>query len=170
MAHDPVPESWRIVEVEEPLVDAGNARPDLVVEDDMGHVMPADHKLKLTLGRTASERTYKLERAKGDWRDSDQMYHYVWALSHRYPLAPKYVIYFMELEPKTNIATYEFGVSPERVEAWAAAQQRAWAQMAQGAQWSAAVHTDQFGLCEMYDWCYGAPITRDVEYTKRIRL
>jgi hypothetical protein len=171
LAHDPVPPTWQIVAVEESLgPEYGNARPDLVVRDDMGHVMPADHKLKLTLGRTASERSYKWERARGDWRDSDQMYHYVWSLAQRYPVAPKYVIYFLELEPRPAPRVEEFGVVSERVAAWVTAQRGAWGAMSAGVSWYAAVHTDQFGPCEMYDWCYGAPITRDIEYTKRIRL
>jgi hypothetical protein len=175
IAHDPVPPTWQIVAVEESLgPEYGNARPDLVVQDDMGHVMPADHKLKLTLGRTASERAYKWERARGDWRDSDQMYHYVWSLAQRYPLAPKYIIYFLELEPKTAITQDDFPVTPERVAKWYAQQQGAWALMAQGASWSAGVHTDQFGQCEMYKLCEASPdaydIIQDVEYTKRIRL
>jgi hypothetical protein len=176
LAHDPVPPTWQIVAVEESLgPEYGNARPDLVVRDDMGHVMPADHKLKLTLGRTASERSYKWERARGDWRDSDQMYHYVWSLAQRYPLAPKYIIYFLELEPRPAQRVEEFGVTLEAVRTWHANQTYAWDAMLYQqkypvAVWRAAVHTDQFGQCEMYDWCYGAPITRDIEYTKRIRL
>ena len=161
----PLPPEWQVVAVDQPLPDHGYARPDLVMRKPSGDLVVIDYKTTLTLGRTASERTRKLGYRVAEWRDSDQLYHYAWAVG-----ATHVMIVLCEVEPVLKVTMHDFWFERERIEHWARLQEAAWAAMAEHARvggpiWRAAVHTDQFGTCEYYDWCYGAEVEREGLYT-----
>lgn len=176
LSHDPLPPEWRVVAVEEPLgLEYGNARPDLVCQKPDDTLVVIDYKSTLTLGTRADERTRKLQMRLDDWRDSDQLFHYAWAVGARYETAVTHVgIVLAEVEPKPKSALHDFWVDPAQLEEWVARQRSAWVTMAlhrrePGLMWRAATHADTFGRCEYYDFCYGPDATRDVEYTTRTR-
>lgn len=144
--NDPVPATWRIVDVEKPL-NGGGARPDLVVDDGSG---PAalDYKTKRELKSIYEAKEW--ERYRVSW----QMLHYTSLLG-----AARYYICLLVLEPKFRVSLQPFDVPADVMARWRASAERVWAQMAAddagATPWMAGTHADAYGPCEYVDYCFG---------------
>jgi len=154
---DPLPENWRIVEVEWPHPEEGNLRPDLLMHTG-GELVPVDHKVKVNEDRGRDGQVGYQDMLR--YRDSWQMYHQARLckrLSGRLPTA--YYISRTVLEPRLMTTLLPFPLDEENYQRWEVSAERVWAQMAAedagvAQPWQAAVHHDNYGPCEFYDLCY----------------
>ena len=154
---DPLPESWRIVEIETPHPEEGNIRPDLLVHTG-SELVPVDHKIKINDQSSREGQIGYQDILR--YRDSWQMYHQARLckrLTTQLPTA--YFISRTVLEPRLTTTLLTFPMDEENYQRWELSAERVWRQMEkedEGVEepWQAATHHDQFGPCEFYDLCY----------------
>lgn len=154
VTNDPIPDTWRIIEVEESLgPDAGNARPDFMVRDDMGLAV-VDLKSKLTLKAEYRQKTIN------EYANGHQFLHYAHFGQIKYgePIE-RYYIGLAVLEPRWAFELVPFPVHAETLRVWFQGSSRAWAAMEEedkgdALPWMSDRHSDQFGQCPYYKACF----------------
>lgn len=158
-AIDLIPETWTVVGVEQTL--PSRARIDVAMDAD-GRLVIIDYKTKGSLSE------YYRNIAIEEWRNSWQMYHYVWEYGLGTPgnwpgvtgrTITDYYIVLVTCEPRPKCELLPFTVHPESLARWEASAWRVWEQMAkedagEALPWMAAVHRDQYGPCEYYKACF----------------
>lgn len=155
IATDPIPDSWRIVDVEKDFgPEYGNARADLVVMDDLNALAMLDYKSKLTLKAEYRAKTVQ------EYANSPQMFHYSWAGQSVYQKqVARYFIGLAVLEPRWAFDLLPFPVHPESVGVWLQSAQTIWRDMedeeaGRRVPWLSSDHSDQFGQCPYYKACF----------------
>lgn len=151
---DPIPDTWKIVDIESSLGEgAGNARPDLIVRDEMGLAI-VDYKSKLTLKAEYRHKTIQ------EYANGHQFLHYA-HFGREYYKEPidRYYIGLAVLEPRWAFELIPFPVHDETLKVWYQGASTAWAMMERedaGEQvpWLSDRHSDQFGQCPYYRMCF----------------
>lgn len=151
---DPLPDTFKIVDVELNLgPEAGNARPDLVVRDNLGLAM-VDYKTKVQLLARYEAKT------KMEYGNTHQMLHYGHFGERHYgePFG-RYYIGLVVFEPRFHTEFVPYPYNTEVLATWARTSQSAWAIMEKedkGEQvpWMSANHSDNFGQCPYYKACF----------------
>jgi len=151
---------YHIVGVELELgPEAGNARPDLVVEDKAGDLLVIDYKSRWTT-RTGAQSGYwenidRLERSV-----SHQLLHYAYFVGQKYGRPVKHVG-ICELHGTRGYTPFitPDAVSHETLAIWYESAKGMWEVMERiekegVAPWMATQHADRYGLCEMYNACF----------------
>jgi len=170
---DPLPDTWRIVAVEESLgPEAGNARPDAVVRDTMGLAI-LDYKSKLTLNAQYRQKTIN------EFANGHQFLHYghFGALKYQEPI-DRYYIGLAVFEPRWAFDLLPFPLNAETQKVWFQGASVAWAAMEKEdlglqAPWMSDRHSDQYGQCPMYKACFvhhfdAALMKQDYLLTERV--
>jgi hypothetical protein len=163
--HDPIPVTWLIKGVEQSFPDHGDARPDLIVQDNDG-LAPLDYKLKESIWTKQGEtKEAGRSRALAEYEHSWQMLHYVWGLHHKYAeRCDHYYVCLGELSPRPHYTLQRFDVTDAVLGAWErSAEQYWWLMHAIDEDTAtelfpamAAHHRNQYGECE-YKWaCFEA--------------
>lgn len=148
---DPLPATWRIVDVEREFPEHGPARPDLIVRDEFGLAV-VDYKTKVTL-----QTQYKAKTV-AEYLNHDQMHHYAWSGEEVYgEPVQRYHIALCVFTPSFNAELISQEINPETLKLWLTGRRRVWARMAEddlGTPALAANHSDNFGQCEYYAACF----------------
>jgi hypothetical protein len=156
---------WLIRDVEKPLSEHGDCRPDLVVHQGEVAFAPLDYKMKEKLWVKTGE---TIESARNrtliEYEHSWQMLHYVWAVREMYGQCDGYYICLGELSPKPHYTVQFFQVSDEVMERWERSALSYWENMdmidyspVEGPYAAmAANHRNQYGQCEYYWACFEA--------------
>ena len=147
--NDPTPNDWRVVEVEQPHSEAGNARCDVVYcRPDTGKVV-RDYKFKLAFDEKAW-----LAKTLWSYEHSDQVPHYLCMTG-----AEEFILTLYKAAPKpTLIAEHPIRWTREELKRWAAKQSYKWAMMERHKAipeeaWPSSVHETKYGPCVLADWC-----------------
>ncbi len=154
IAHDPLPPTWTILDIQRTLPDHGNCRIDLGVRSHTGQLGVLDFKFKRNL--KAEYRTRELE----DYRESWQFKHYAWAYGEAMGEPVQfYGVILTCLEPRFEVIFDPVPVDPEMLTRWLTGARRVWAQMekedaGEAEPWEAASHRDQYGRCEFFNACF----------------
>jgi len=154
--NDPTPPDWKVVAVEQPMPEHGNARADVVYETPAGERVVRDYKFALSVPSK-----YVDERL-ADYAVHPQSFHYCWM--HEASLfIPTLVI----ASPRPSLKELPTQRNPKEIEGWLYSQKAKWMEMELMEDgdipvWKSDVHKTQYGKCELYDYCltYGADITR----------
>lgn len=152
VANDPLV-GYTIRDAELTLVDYGNARIDLGIEDDFG-VSVLDYKFKLRLDSKYYDKTVE------EYRNSWQQFHYAWAYGEYLGTTiHNYTICLVVAEPKFSVKLHEFPVHPESMAAWKESAHRIWTQMEHEdaglvQPWMATEHVTKWGPCEFQKACF----------------
>lgn len=150
---DPIPRSWKILDIEYTIPGSGQSRLDLGVEDGQGLAI-VDYKLRLTLDDRYYDRT-----VSGYVNDHQQLhYAYFYGLNQCRPVE-RYYILLVVLTPRFSARLHPFSVCPETLQVWHHFTQQAWRHMEaqnQGDEslWMAAQHANQYGPCPMIRYCF----------------
>ncbi len=150
--NDPLPSTWRIVDVEREFSEHGPCRPDLIVRDNFGLAV-VDYKSKVTLLEKYRAKTEQ------EYLNHDQMHHYAWAGEEVYsePIQ-RYHIALAVITPtfRCNLVSQE--INPETLKLWLQGRRKVWKRMAEddadGQPALAADHSDKFGQCDYYAACF----------------
>src|SRR6266581_5484285 len=113
VSNDPLSPKWRIVDVERTYgPEYGNARPDLVIEDDFGLAV-VDYKTRSNPGRS-----YGFKKMDDDYSESHQMKHYCHFGKSVYnrPVQRFYICQIVTTDGKVTLKPYEY--SPEALDLW----------------------------------------------------
>lgn len=160
IAKEPIPPTWRIIDVERPFPDHGNARPDLVVRDDLGLAI-VDWKSKVQL------KEYYRNKTIQEYANSHQMYHYAWAGQEVYGESiGRYYIGLIVLEP-FSVELVPFPIHQEQLLMWEQSARQIWHYMAkedrgESLPYMSPTHQDQFGPCEYTDACFKYRLDADL--------
>ncbi len=149
--NDPISPKYRIVDVERTYgPEYGNARPDLVIEDDFGLAV-VDYKTK-------SAYTPKY-RTEDNYAESHQMKHYCRFGSDIYnrPVQRFYICQIVTIDGKVTLKPYEY--APEALDLWYQATVPFWQYMekvekGEELPWMAANHEDKYGPCPFQRACF----------------
>lgn len=150
--NEPIPPTWRIVDVEREFPEHGKARPDLVVRDDLGLAV-VDYKTKVEL------KAFYVAKTLQEYQNSHQQYHYAWAGEQIYgePIH-RYYIALTIFEPwSVHLVPYE--VQPEALALWQQSSAQVWDFMAredagETKPFLSDRHADNFGQCDYYNACF----------------
>lgn len=157
--NDPLSPKWRIVDVERTYgPEYGNARPDLVIEDDFGLAV-VDYKTKSAL--TPKYRT------EDSYTESHQMKHYCCfgeAIYNR-PVQRFYICQIITNAGSVNLKSYEY--STEALLLWRQATEPFWQYMEQvekgeALPWMASNHETKYGPCEFQRACFSHRFDQDL--------
>jgi hypothetical protein len=165
--NEPIPAAWRVVDVERAFPDHGNARPDLIVRDDLGLAV-VDWKTKVEL------KTFYKSKTLQEYTNSFQQYHYAWAGGEVYgELVHRYYIGLVMIEPfAVELVPYE--INPETLELWKQSSGQVWADMAgedrgERLPWLSDKHADNFGQCDYYDACFNYRFDEELMRQKYVK-
>jgi PD-(D/E)XK nuclease superfamily protein len=148
-AHDPTPQDWTVIEVEQPHPEAGNARCDVVYQRGDGSRVVRDYKFKL-----AFEEQKWLAKTLWTYEHTDQVPHYLWMTG-----AEEFLLTLYKASPKPALVKEEpFRWTFQELEQWKARQQFKWNMMtlhkeAPETAWQSSVHESKYGPCPLADWC-----------------
>jgi hypothetical protein len=150
--NDPLPASWRIVDVEREFPEHGPCRPDLMVRDDFGLAV-VDYKSKVYLAPQYRSKT------EMEYLNHDQMHHYAWSGEEVYgEPVQRYHIALSVFTPRFDAKLISQEINPETLKLWLTGRRKVWARMAEddadGMPALAADHSDKFGQCEYYAACF----------------
>lgn len=171
---DPIPDSWRIIEVETDLGErAGHARPDLVARDDLGLVV-VDYKSKLKLMAEWRNKTVM------EFAHSHQQFHYAHFVGEKFnePIL-RYYIALAVFEPSFACDLLPYAVNQEMLSMWHQSASVVWERMAHEDSGAvpptlAAQHSDQYGQCPYYKACFvhnldPALMAHDFKHVERVK-
>jgi len=166
--NDPLSPKWRIVDVERTYgPEYGNARPDLVIEDDFGLAV-VDYKTK------SAPYTPKY-RNGDDYSESHQMKHYCRFGRDMYgrPVQRFYICQIVTTDGKVTLKPYEY--SPEALDLWYQATAPFWAYMERvenGSElpWMASNHETKYGPCEFQRACFSHRFDQDLMKSDYIQV
>jgi hypothetical protein len=154
LAKPQLPIEWQIVSVEEDLgEEAGHARPDLIVRDEMGLAV-LDYKY-----RTRLPAEYRVKTLQ-EFAHTTQMMHYAYFVGQRYnePIT-RFYIGLAVGEPRFLFDLVPYPVHEETLKVWYQATAPLWKLMEETDNGErlpsmAAEHSDRFGRCPMYKACF----------------
>jgi hypothetical protein len=154
LAKPQLPKGWQIVSVEEDLgEEAGHARPDLIIRDEMG-LSVLDYKY-----RTRLPSEYRVKTLQ-EFAHTTQMMHYAYFVGQRYnePIT-RYYIGLAVGEPRFLFDLVPYPVHEETLKVWYQTTSPIWKLMEETDNGErlpsmAAEHSDRFGRCPMYKACF----------------
>jgi hypothetical protein len=154
LAKPQLPKGWEIVSVEEDLgEEAGHARPDLIIRDEMG-IAVLDYKY-----RTRLPAEYRIKTLQ-EFAHTTQMMHYAYFVAQRYnePVT-RFYIGLAVGEPRFLFDLVPYPVHEETLKIWYQATVPIWRDMeltdaGERVPTMAAEHSDRFGRCPMYKACF----------------
>lgn len=171
---DPIPDTWRIVEVESDLGEgAGYARPDLVARDELGLVV-VDYKSKLKLMAEWRNKTMM------EYANSHQQFHYAHFVGQKFnEEVLRYYIALAVFEPSFDCSLNPYPVNQEMLGLWHQSASVTWSRMADEDAGNvppvlAAQHSDQYGQCPYYKACFvhnldPALMAHDFKHIERVK-
>lgn len=154
LAKPQLPKGWEIVSVEEDLgEEAGHARPDLIIRDEMGLAV-LDYKY-----RTRLPAEYRVKTLQ-EFAHTTQMMHYAHFVGQHYqePIS-RFYIGLAVGEPRFLFDLVPYPVHEETLKVWYQTTQPVWKLMEETDAGErppsmAAEHSDRFGRCPMYKACF----------------
>ena len=147
IAKDPTPPDWKVVAVEEPMPEHGNARADVVYELPTGERVVRDYKFALSVpARYIDDRM-------NDYAVHPQSYHYAWMHG-----ATMFIPTLVMASPRPAMRELAVQRSASDVVQWLVSQEAKWDAMERmelgvTPVWKSDIHKTQYGKCGLYDFC-----------------